>query len=242
VGVLTAFLQNLIGNILNFNTLYTNIVNANNAGKLSDVYFFMGRLTYLIIYFDPIVEASLYNSAPPSFEALDKYFLGQTKKNFEPATVMTILFDLPSTFLNSSIAISSKNSSICLGNLTQFNQSTSLLATQFQLSLYDKMGATLRRIMQSVNPIAFACWYSGFEYFQVLEDYFDTISDVDKLVYNLFHNAGGIYDTTTELVELFRFGDSGDRAYWQKIGNSAGYLLKAISYKPKNFDPYNGKK
>jgi hypothetical protein len=116
------------------------------------------------------------------------------------------------------------------------------LSTQFQLSLYDRMGATLRRIMQSVNPIAFACWYSGFEYFQVLEDYFDTISDVDKLVYNLFHNAGGIYDTTTDLVELFRYGDSGDRAFWQKIGNSAGYLLKAISYKPKNFDPFTGKK
>ena len=142
VGVLTAFLQNLIGNILNFNTLYTNIVNANNAGKMSDVYFFMGRLTYLIVYFDPIIEASLFNSPTPSFEALDKYFLGQSKKNSEPATVMTIIFDLPS-----SIAISSKNSSICLGNLTQFNQSVSLLSTQFQLSLYDKMGATLRRIM-----------------------------------------------------------------------------------------------
>ncbi len=60
VGVLTAFLQNLIGNILNFNTLYTNIVNANKAGKMTDVYFFMGRLTYLILYFDPIEEAGLY--------------------------------------------------------------------------------------------------------------------------------------------------------------------------------------
>lgn len=128
---------------------------------------------------------------------------------------MTIIYDLPSTFLNSSVAISSKNSSICLGNLTQLNQSLSLLATQFQLSLFDKMGPILRRIMQSVNPISFACWYSGFEYFQVLQDYLDTILDVDKLIYNLFHNAGGIYDTTTDLVELFRYGDSGDRAFWQ---------------------------
>jgi hypothetical protein len=58
VSFTTAFLQNLIGNILNFNTLYTNILNANEAGKMSDVYFFMGRLTYLIIYFDPIEESS----------------------------------------------------------------------------------------------------------------------------------------------------------------------------------------
>ena len=62
VSFMTAFLQNLIGNILNFNTLYTNIINANIAGKMGDVYFFMGRLTYLIIYFDPIEESSFFES------------------------------------------------------------------------------------------------------------------------------------------------------------------------------------
>ncbi len=59
VGFMTAFLQNMIGNILNFNTIYTKIVNANTAGKMSDVYFYMGRLTYLIIYFDPVIEYAL---------------------------------------------------------------------------------------------------------------------------------------------------------------------------------------
>ena len=56
---MTAFLQNLIGNILNFNTIYQNIVNANNSGNMKDVYFFIGRLTYIIIYFDPLVDSSL---------------------------------------------------------------------------------------------------------------------------------------------------------------------------------------
>lgn len=82
IGVLTAFLQNLIGNILNFNTLYTNIVNAQTAGKMTDVYFFIGRLTYLIVYFDPIVEASLhYQAFAAPFDLKDilssKYALGQ---------------------------------------------------------------------------------------------------------------------------------------------------------------------
>ncbi len=72
----------------------------------------------------------------------------------------------------------------------------------------------MRRMMQSVNPISFACWYSGFEYYQVLVDYWDTVQDPDKLLYNLFHNAGNIYDTTISLVDLFRFGDPDDRAYW----------------------------
>jgi hypothetical protein len=94
------------------------------------------------------------------------------KKQFEQASVITIIFDLPTTFLNSSVAISSKNSSICIGNLSLLNQSATLLGTQFQLQLYDKMGTTLKRMMQSVDPISFACWYSGFEYYQVLVDYY----------------------------------------------------------------------
>ena len=125
VGVLTAFLQNLIGNILNFNTLYTNIVNAQKADKMTDVYFFIGRLTYLIVYFDPIIEASLQTPAFDFAEHYGKYSLGQQYQGMseDPATVMSIIFDLPSTFLNSSIAISSPNSTICLGNLTMLNQS-----------------------------------------------------------------------------------------------------------------------
>jgi hypothetical protein len=59
----------------------------------------------------------------------------------------------------------------------------------------------------------------------------------------VFHNAGNIYDTTTDLINVFRFGDSNDRAYWQTIGNDFGFLLKQLSYKPKDYDPYNpGKK
>ena len=76
VGVLTAFLQNMIGNILNFNTLYTNIVNAQKADKMTDVYFFIGRLTYLIVYFDPIIEASLQTPAFDFAEYYGKYSLG----------------------------------------------------------------------------------------------------------------------------------------------------------------------
>jgi hypothetical protein len=138
VGVMTAFLQNLIGNILNFNTIYTNILNANEAGKMSDVYFFMGRLTYLIIYFDPIVELGLFNvpsgvqSFVPDVSSMlleNKYHkLKQINNKYEwkgsgeKANPMTIIIDLPTSFFSSSIAKNAQNSSICMGNLSQFNQ------------------------------------------------------------------------------------------------------------------------
>ena len=104
------------------------------------------------------------------------------------------------------------------------------------------MGTTFRRMLQAVNPIAFACYFSGFEYIQVLLDYFYTVTDINKLAYNLFHNAGPIYDTVTDLIALFRFGDPNKRYYWQRIGNGVGYILKQITYKPRNYDPFNGKK
>lgn len=97
---------------------------------MTDVYFFIGRLTYLILYFDPIVEASLQ---APEFAQYhhNKYNL-QQQFNFnkeDPSTVISIVFDLPSSFLNSSIAISSPNSSICMGNLSMLNQSAGMLVT-----------------------------------------------------------------------------------------------------------------
>jgi hypothetical protein len=122
------------------------------------------------------------------------------------------------------------------------NESTYLLQTQFELKLFDKMGTTLRRIFYSVNPIAFACYFSGFEYLQVINGYFDTITDINKLTYNLFHNAGEIYDTTVDMIDLFRYGDPNYRYYWQTIGNGVGYILKQISFTPKNYEPFNGRK
>jgi hypothetical protein len=62
------------------------------------------------------------------------------------------------------------------------------------------------------------------------------------LTYNLFHNAGPIYDTVIDMVDVFRFGDPSYRYYWRTIGNGVGYILKMISYKPNNFNPFDGKK
>lgn len=62
------------------------------------------------------------------------------------------------------------------------------------------------------------------------------------LTYNLFHNAGAIYDTTIDTVDLLRYGDPNYRAYWQTAGFNAGYILKQVTYRPKDYDPYKGKK
>lgn len=93
-------------------------------------------------------------------------------------------------------------------------------------------------MIQSVHPIAFACFFSGFEYYQILLDYFYTIIDVNKLIYNIFHNAGRVYDAVTDLIDTFRFEDPGLRGYWTNIGWNIGLMINQISYKPENYDPF----
>ena len=149
-----------------------------------------------------------------------------------------MIYDVGVSFLNASIGISSPNSSVCLGNITALNASFALIETQFSMKLYDKMGATIKRMIQSVDPITFACYFSGFEYFQVLWEDLKTILDINKLTYNLFHNAGAIYDATTDLISNFRFNTPYDRTYWKRIGNDIGLIINQVSYKPKDYDPY----
>ena len=56
---LSAFLQNLIGNIISFNSIYQAINVANSANKTADVYFNLGRLAFLIFDVKPIDLGSL---------------------------------------------------------------------------------------------------------------------------------------------------------------------------------------
>lgn len=218
---------------------------------MTDVYFYIGRLSYLIVYFDPIVDSPLMTPAKPKFAEIDpiEFLLNQqpiklqkgiTVSN-EAASIMSIIYDLPVSFLNNSIGISSPNSTVCLGNISALNTSFALLITQFNMSLYDKMGTTLKSMIKAVDPISFACFYSGFEYYAIFLDYVYTIIDVNKLVYNIFHNAGGIYDSITDIIDNFRYNNPAIRSYWQRIGGNIGYIVNQISYKPTNYEPYKPK-
>lgn len=97
----------------------------------------------------------------------------------------------------------------------------------------------MKRMIQAADPIAFACYFSLFEYYKIALDYVYTIIDVNQLVYNIFHNAGHIYDSVTSIIENVRFNDYKQRGYWVNIGNNVGYILNQVSYKPQDYDPYH---
>jgi hypothetical protein len=71
-----------------------------------------------------------------------------------------------------------------------------------------------------------------------LIDYYDTVSDPRKITYNIIHNLGNIYDDTTALIEIFRYGNYTERVYWQSIGYYTGDVIHQIGYKPEDYEPY----
>lgn len=95
-------------------------------------------------------------------------------------------------------------------------------------------------MVASVNPIAQACYFSGFEYFEVFGGYLDTMKNPGELIYNLFHNMGHIYDALTDMIDAIRFGDPTSRAYWYRIGKDIGVMVNTISYVPDSYNPYVG--
>lgn len=69
------------------------------------------------------------------------------------------------------------------------------------------MGNTIKSMLQTVNPLTFGCYYSLFEYGQIVKDYFSTMGNIDMLFYNVIHHLGNIYDNSVALIELARYGD-----------------------------------
>ena len=55
-----AFLQNLVGNILTINNLYSRVLVANDEGDTQMVLYICGRIFYFAAKFEPLEEAALY--------------------------------------------------------------------------------------------------------------------------------------------------------------------------------------
>jgi len=57
--VFTAWLQNLLGNVITFNSLYKKVKEANDAENWRETYYWYGRFTTLFINFEPIEDDTL---------------------------------------------------------------------------------------------------------------------------------------------------------------------------------------
>ena len=97
-----------------------------------------------------------------------------------------------------SIGAVSENLNSCSSNLTSFVQewrAAGLQKTDGNLTQY---GYSTHSMIVSIDPIIFSCFFTLFEYSDALQIYVETITHPDRVVYNVAHNLGVVYDLIEE--------------------------------------------
>ena len=59
--VVTAMLQNLIGNIISFNNIYQRILKASKINDTETMWYNIGKIFYIMATFEPIMEETRFN-------------------------------------------------------------------------------------------------------------------------------------------------------------------------------------
>lgn len=121
----------------------------------------------------------------------------------------------------------SGNLTLCSGNATELVFKSIAILDEYKQELYAESGISTYKVLRSVDPIVFSCYYTAFEYYLALGLYVGTISDINKLGYNLAHNLGPIYDMTEEFV--YRMIDAKEeykaKFFWDRSGTILGTLF-----------------
>ena len=56
-------------------------------------------------------------------------------------------------------------------------------------------------LLSALYPITYACYMSGFEFADVTKMYIATFSSAERVLYNLMHKVGTIYDTVYSILK-----------------------------------------
>lgn len=98
---------------------------------------------------------------------------------------------------------------------------------EYKQELYSEAGISTYRVLKSIDPIVFSCYYTVFEYYLAMGLYVGTLTSWNKLLYNLTHNMGPIYDMIEEFVH--RMMDAKNEwkrsFFWERSGKILGSLF-----------------
>ena len=219
--IFAAWLQNLLGNVITFNSLYKKIEEATEAENTKEIYFWYGRFAILFIDFEPLVEDDI-DSLDDEFGFDDNFMatevpLVEAQSNHKMLRESSVgrrespkvggffgnSFALVNGFVNASFGDASPNAKICETNITRIIS----YGFQFRRQVKDPTEENLadaavsaENVLEAVHPIAYSCYTSIDEFGQTSEYYMDTFSDFNKVSYNLIHKLGKIYDTVYYLT------------------------------------------
>ena len=277
-----AWLQNLLGNVITFNSIYKKIEEAQEAGNDKEVYFWYGRFTTLFINFEPIKDDHIDFDDDelirlPAPEALASFAAGfhaaangqqaprdeshilarsaafNTKERGSPRVEGWFgnSYGFASGLVNASFGDSSPNATICQSNITRILNYSIAFKEQVKNPTNESLAdaaVSFENILASAHPITFSCYMSLFEFESTASYYLETMSDFHKVLFNLVHKLGKLYDTIYFLTkhsqehdtdEFNALDDSSKQNWWFKLGIYYGTVVYLLFYSPYEIDPYD---
>jgi len=102
-----------------------------------------------------------------------------------------------------SIGAVSENLNSCSSNLTSFAAEWTAAGAQMTDGNLTQYGYSTHAMIKSIDPIIFSCFFTLFEYSDALQIYVETLTHPDRVVYNVAHNLGIIYDLVEEGLGRF---------------------------------------
>jgi hypothetical protein len=141
----------------------------------------------------------------------------------------------------SSIGQVAENLPLCSGNATILYNKSQGVWEEYERAYYEEAGYSTYRILKSVDPIIVSCYKTVNDYGESLVGYADTLSNGDRVVYNMVHNLGSIYDLTEEgYYKIVNFKDEWDSVeYWKRMGIIVGTNFQNILETPEDYFPYS---
>lgn len=107
--------------------------------------------------------------------------------------------------------------------------------------MFDESVYAVYDILRSVDPIIVSCYWTIFEYYEAILLYVDTLITWRKILYNIAHNLGEIYDLTYEIVMRFiNWENNIEKVFlWDRVGWALGTMFNDVFMQPKDFEPYD---
>ena len=165
--------------------VYQNIQKAQTADNLQEVYFQLGRLSYMLLTFEPVQQATMQHNM--TINVSDSNFHKVPQALMVPVECAQNVATGVLQFLNATGQ--SFNSSLCLGNLSLLNTSVSEVEKKVQRREFYALGTSLEGILNLIYPITVACYYTAFDYVATMEEDLQTLTNLSAVTYNVFHNG-----------------------------------------------------
>ena len=104
------------------------------------------------------------------------------------------------SYNQASVGMVSRNLSLCSGNSTIMIDNVLEIKNQYEQLLFTEAGYSTYEILKSIDDITFSCYFTALETYMAYGLYVETMTDANKLLFNITHNLGSIYDLVEEFV------------------------------------------